>query len=184
MYFYCHCFDTNFGCVHGNLDLFANESGVLELSIRNSFISSVLNIFLCCYLSTSTSLFGLRNKVGRFISGNTYSIYVRLLMCFMHDILIKNWKHVLRHAPKINVLNSINDDVFLKAVKFSSIGFHSECGVVCCSRNAVVSQVTLCMAVNYSTTVKLWGYVKCSSHFVVRSQTSNKFTVHLMQPTY
>lgn len=87
--FYCHCFDTNFVCGHGNLVLFANKSGVLELSIRNSFTSSVLNIFLCCYLSTSTSLFGLRNKVGRFISGSTCSIDVRLLMCLLHDVFIK-----------------------------------------------------------------------------------------------
>lgn len=176
-FLYCHCFDTNFGCVHGNLDLFANESGVLELSIRNSFTGSVLNIFLCCYLSTFTSTFDLRNKVGRFISGSTCSIDVLLLMCFLHDILIKNWKHVLSHAPKINVLNSIKNDVFLKVVKFSSIGFHSEYRVVGCSRNAVASQVTLCMAANYSTVVKLRRYVKFSCHFVVRSQTSNRFTV-------
>ena len=76
--------------MHGNLDLFANESGVLELSVMNSFTRSVLNIFLYCYLSTSTSLFGLRNRVGRFISGSTCSIHVLLLMCFLQDILIKN----------------------------------------------------------------------------------------------
>jgi len=88
--------------LHGNRDLFANESDVLELSTMNSFTSSFLNIFLCCYLSTSTSLFGLRNKVGRFISGSTCIIDVRLLMCFLHDISIKNWKkNVLRHAPEI-----------------------------------------------------------------------------------
>jgi len=86
----------------------------------------------------------------------------------------------LRHASNINVLNSINNDVFLKAVKFSGIGFRSEWRVVCCSRNAVVSQVTLCMAANYSTTVNLLSYVKCSCHFVVKSQTSNRVTVLLM----
>jgi hypothetical protein len=78
--------------VHGNLNLFENGIGALELSIRNSFTSSVLNVFLSCYLSSSARLFGLRNKVGRFISGRTCSIDVLLLMCFFHDILIKKLK--------------------------------------------------------------------------------------------
>jgi hypothetical protein len=87
-------------------------------------------------------------------------------MCFLHDILIKNWKHILRHAPKIDVLNSINNYVFLNVVRLSNIlDFIPSLVLFAAPEMEIVSQVTLCMAANYFATVKLCSYVKCSSHF-------------------